>query len=93
MKEEKWIDNTEGSKLLVRSRTNSLQLCWRNRFTNGVVQCPCCGFETESLEHFLLECPEYSEIRTQFSFLQQLEEKSVENKIVDISVFNEVTEN
>ena len=40
VKEEKWIDNTEGAKLMVRCRTNSLQLCWRNKFTNGAVQCP-----------------------------------------------------
>ena len=54
VKEEKWIDNTEGAKLMVRFRTNSLQLCWRNIFTNGAVQCPGCGFETETLDHFLL---------------------------------------
>ena len=34
VKEEKWIDNNEGAKLMVRCRANSLQLCWRNKFTN-----------------------------------------------------------
>ena len=92
VKEEKWIDNTEGAKLMVRCRTNSLQLCWRNKFTNGAVQCPGCGFETETLDHFLLECPIYLEIRNQFDFLQQLQERSVEEKISNILVFDEVTE-
>ena len=88
VKEEKWIDNTEGAKLMVRCRTNSLQLCWRNKFTNGAVQCRGCGFETETLDHFLLECPIYLEIRNQFDFLQQLQERSVEEKISNILVFD-----
>ena len=92
MKEEKWIDNSEGAKLMVRCRTNSLQSCWRNKFTNGAVQCPCCDFETETLNHFLLECPIYLKIRKQLDFLQQLHEKSVEEKISNILVFDEVTE-
>ena len=55
VKEEKWIDNTEGAKLMARCRTNSLQLCWRNKFTNGAVQFPiCCDFETETCSLHLI---------------------------------------
>ena len=81
VKEEKWIDNTEGTKLLIRGRTNSLPLGWRKRFTNGVTQCPSCSCEVETLEHFLLECPEYLNIRSQTVFLQEISGNSEEEKL------------
>ena len=93
VKEEKWIDNSEGAKLLVRGRTNSLNLSWRNKFVNGEVHCACCGNEVESLAHFLLDCSVYTEIRTQFAFILQLNGKSVGEKIANILVFDEVTDN
>ena len=93
VKEEKWIDNTEGTKLLIRGRTNSLPLGWRKRFTNGVTQCPSCSCEVETLEHFLLECPEYLNIRSQTVFLQEIIGNSEEEKLKNILALVELTEN
>ena len=60
LKEESWVDNTLGSKLILRERTNTLALNWRKRFQGKSEQCPCCDCEVETLEHFLLDCEEYS---------------------------------
>ena len=67
--EENWVDNTLGSKLILRGRTNTLTLNWRNRFQNKSEQCPCCDCETETLERFLLDCEEYNDIRQNQTFL------------------------
>ena len=91
IQEEKWIDNTEGSKLLVRGRTNSLTLNWRNRHQGKSEQCPACGHETETLEHFLLECASYNTIKTQFNFLQELQNKSSEEKLTNILILEKLT--
>lgn len=40
IKEEQWIDNTENSKLLVRGRTNTLDLNWRNGYQGKSTKCP-----------------------------------------------------
>ena len=90
IKEESWVDNTEGSKVLVRARTNSLPLNWRNRFTNKSENCPSCREETETLEHFILDCRNYCSIRNKFVFLQELEDKSKEEKLADILALENV---
>ncbi len=88
IKEESWIDNTLGSKLIVRGRTNSLNLNWRNRFQNKSEQCPCCDCETETLEHFILDCKEYSDIRQNHSTLTHNTENQDRNNIIaNILVF------
>ena len=78
--EESWIDNTEGSKLLIKARTNTLALNWRNRLQNKTEECPCCGHETESLQHFLLECPEFNTIRNNTLFLEHLQHPHIDNE-------------
>ena len=70
IQEESWIDNSYGSMLLTRARTNTLKLNWRNRHTGGEENCPSCGV-VETLEHFLLHCKDYSTIRSQVTHLQQ----------------------
>ena len=70
-KKENWVDNTLVSKLIVRGRTNTLTLNWRNRFQNKSEQCSCCNCEIETLEHFLLDCEQYSDIRQNHSFFTQ----------------------
>jgi len=58
--EEQIYDNTFGSVLLFRARSNCLKLGWRYRFQGGGVECRVCGFEEETLNHFLVDCPGYS---------------------------------
>ena len=66
--EENWVDNTEESKLLIRGRTNTITLNWRNIYQGKSEEYLCCGFETETLKYFLLECPQYNEIKRKLHF-------------------------
>lgn len=66
IKEEQFYDNTFGSVLLFRARTNCLRLGWRRRFQGGDVGCRACGFVEETLDHFLLDCPRLHSIRVKY---------------------------
>ena len=59
-------DNSWGSVLLFRVRSNTLRLGWRARYWGGEVGCMMCGAEEETLKHFLLECPELEGFRGRF---------------------------
>ena len=65
IREEPMYDNTHGSMLLFRARTNSLPLNWRKRFVSEEVLCQICWEEEETLNHFLRRCPGLERIRTQ----------------------------
>ena len=71
LKEENIYSNNYGSVLLFKCRTNTLNLNDRNRFVGGSTECPGCKCSREDLLHFLLECPLYSNIRGEFTQLQQ----------------------
>ena len=71
--------NDYRSVLLFRCRSNTLNLGWRNRFTEGQVECVRCR-EEETMEHFLQTCGEYSAIRRK----HDMEEKTLS----DILAFN-----
>lgn len=66
IREEKFYDNTFGSVLLFRARSNSLKLGWRGRFEGKEVRCKLCGAEEETLEHFIVLCPSFVESRIKF---------------------------
>ena len=66
IKTENFYDNTFQSVLLFRARANCLKLGWRKRFEQGEVDCKLCGYEEETLEHFIMDCPRYSEIRNDY---------------------------
>ena len=64
--ESSWFDNRGASVLMLRARLNTLNLNWRKEHTGGHSNCPCCDSEIETLEHFLLFCASYSEVRQKF---------------------------
>ena len=66
-------DNTPASVTLYKARTNILPLNDRNRFrTEGNdTKCQICESPFEDLEHFLIYCPQYTEIRNGSIELQQ----------------------
>ena len=64
--EEKFYDNTFGSILLFRARSNTLKLAWRNRFQGNDVDCKLCGATVETNEHFIMQCPRLAQIRQEF---------------------------
>ena len=62
--EENCYDNHPSSTTFFRCRANIVTLEDRNRFkNNGDITCKECGAVKEDLEHFLLYCPLYQEIR------------------------------
>ena len=62
---------------LVTGLCQSSVLYWRNRFVGKEEKCPCCDAEVETLEHFLLNCPAYQEIRNNSKLFE--EEENIEN--------------
>ena len=65
-----WYDNTFKTKLLIRARTDTLDLNWRGRFKNKETKCVC-GYISETLEHFILHCEVYKDVRMKFKILQR----------------------
>ena len=66
IKEETDIyDNTQGATLLFKSRTNTLQLEWRKKYTNEDTICKLCHKNDETLEHFITECEALAQTRSQ----------------------------
>ena len=64
IKEEAFYDNTWESVLVFRARTNTLNLNWRNRFSNGDITCKICNSgDEETLKHFICECLTTLELR------------------------------
>ena len=59
----------------------------RNRFSGGSTKCPGCSCEEEDLEHFLLDCPRYSLVRSSMPELQQPYESDRENILEKLLLF------
>ena len=90
IKEEQIYDNRPSSILLYKARTNYLPLNDRNRFAGDSTMCKLCNVTTEDLEHFVLACTIYSDIRITSIMLQR---PHIENKhrILSDFLFNEDT--
>ena len=71
VKEEQIYDNRYSSVLLLKARTDTLPLNYKNRHTGGDIKCIPCGASKEDINHFILECPEYKDIRPEIVELQQ----------------------
>ena len=87
VKEISWFDNTLKTNLLLRARTDTLELNWRKKHQNKEISCVC-GYENETLEHFILYCNLYDSVRVKYGFLQH---PCTENEILllaDILCFN-----
>ena len=80
IKEEPIYDNRPASVTLYRARANCLPLMERNRHTGENTQC-FCGEGTENLEHMLLHCKEYEEIRRITKELQRPYNEKTEDVI------------
>ena len=89
VREEKWITNSIGSMLLTRARTNTVRFSWRNRFNGGEERCPCCEEEVETLNHFLLHCKHYNEIRRKIIRLQQPYPENTKDVAASILLLND----
>ena len=81
IKEEKVYDNRYSSVVLFKARSNTLPLNDRNRHIGGSTKCTLCDGQKEDLHHFLLECPQLSDIRVKSLILQQPHEEDKVNII------------
>ena len=92
IREEKIYNNTPSSIILYKARMNCLPLNDRKGFTGENTTCILCDEIIETLEHFILECPAYNDVRKRSMALQR---PYIENtqKIVGDFLFTEDTMN
>ena len=87
IKQERWFDNSDESKLMYRARTDTLDLNDKNKHKGKDTTCLACGLENESLEHFLLHCNHYEQIRRDYFFLFRPYREDTEWTMADILLF------
>ncbi len=78
---ESFYDNRPASVIFYKAKANCLPQNDRKRHTNENEQCGLCGAEKEDLEHFILWCPAYTDIRTYTTELQQPYTENTQNII------------
>ena len=71
VEEAEFLDNHPSSTIFFRARTNCLPLNDRKRHTGEDTKCVLCSSENENIEHFILNCPAYTEERAKAIHLQQ----------------------
>ena len=69
--EIKWFRNGQKYSIMMRARSNTLKLKWRNWGLQENKICDLCSLEIESLEHFLIDCPKLQIVRQQYVELQK----------------------
>ena len=85
--EIKWFDNSYSSNIMVKARTDTLNLNWRMRHSGRDEACICGSADSESMEHFILECIIYNEIRRKYTFIQRPYVQDTKRLIADILLF------
>ena len=79
--EIKWFRNSFKHMLMMRARSNTLNLAWRDWSLNASKNCKLCNVEIETMKHFLLDCPALQSYRNEFICLQ-LPRNMDENSII-----------
>ena len=91
IEEVRWFDNSNASSIMIKARSDSLNLNWRKKHSGQNTSC-LCGYENESLKHFILDCENYIEIRNKYTFMQQPYINNTEEIIADILLFTDLSE-
>ena len=92
--EEKWFKNGHKYSLMMKARSDTLKLRWRDWALEGDKICQVCDCEIETLEHFLLDCKPLQEVRNYNLELQLPREKNGrEDKIAKLLLFKDDDEN
>ena len=74
---------------MMRTRSNTLKLEWREWLTEDGRQCALCGEAEETLEHFLLECWRLQDVRNKYIELQRPMNEDKEIVMADVLLYNE----
>ena len=92
IREEQIYNNRLSSIILYKARTNYLLLNDRKQFTGENTTCILSDRTIETLEHFILECPAYNDIRKRSIALQRQYIENAQKTVGDFQ-FNEDTIN
>ena len=84
-----WYDNTSKTNLIIKARTDTLKLNWREKYKGKETTC-ICGYENETLEHFILECNLYNEIRKKYLITQRPCNDNKEDILANILIFQKI---
>ena len=87
--EEKWFTNNRKSTLMMKARSNTLKLGWREFGLEDTKICMLCNMEIETLEHFLLDCHELQKKRENYIELQRPWIKDKNNLIARMLILEE----
>ena len=85
--EVKWFRNGIKWNIMVKARTNTLKLGWRNWETEMEKKCEICEIENEDLKHFLLECTFLEKLGCQFIELQRPRNEDINELMARILLF------
>ena len=68
--EIKWYRNSYKFSIMIRARSNTLNLAWRDWSLNASKNCKICDNEIETLKHFLIDCSALQKFRNEYICLQ-----------------------
>ena len=77
IQEESWFFNGKKASIMMKARSDTLMLNWREFGMESVKTCKLCCCEVETLVHFILDCNCLQEVRSRYVELQR---PMVENK-------------
>ena len=80
--EEKWFRNEWKFTVMMRARSDTLRLGWREFGTEQAQTCSLCNNGVETLEHFIMDCPALESTRTTCKKLQRPREED-RDKIIN----------
>ena len=70
IKQEKWFRNGYKYEIMMKARSNTLRLAWREKGDEEKL-CKLCRKEEETLKHFLLDCNLLQNIRNECVIMQK----------------------
>ena len=71
IREEAWFLNNHKANIMMKARSNTLKLNWREFGTESAKICKLCSEGIETLEHFLIDCDRLQELRSRYLELQR----------------------
>ena len=89
IKEEKWFKNGDKYTIMMKARSNTLNLEWKSWGTDEEKICKLCNEENEDMEHFLIKCNSLQQLRQQYLELQRPNYEQMDDIINRLLIFTE----
>ena len=87
-----WFRNSFKFTIMMRARSNTLELGWRNWSSDETKICKMCNLEVETLQHFLLDCNALQCYRNKYTCLQLPRKMDTRDILCEILIFKNVYE-